>query len=66
MTTRMAHPQHGFTHAYDTGEIQRLRSFGWVPEDELISQNDELDELTSIEVLPPADRPKRGRPAKAK
>jgi hypothetical protein len=27
--TRMTHPQHGATHAYDSGEIARLKGFGW-------------------------------------
>ena len=29
MPTRMTHPQHGATHAYDTGEIKRLEALGW-------------------------------------
>lgn len=29
MTTRMVHPQHGATHAYDKGEIERLEKLGW-------------------------------------
>lgn len=29
MPTRMTHPQHGATHAYDKGEIERLEKLGW-------------------------------------
>jgi hypothetical protein len=29
MTTRMTHPQHGATHAYDKSEIERLEKLGW-------------------------------------
>lgn len=29
MTTRMVHPLHGATHAYDAGEIARLEGLGW-------------------------------------
>jgi hypothetical protein len=29
MPTRMTHPLHGATHAYDTGEITRLEGYGW-------------------------------------
>jgi hypothetical protein len=25
----MVHPLHGATHAYDTGEIERLKKLGW-------------------------------------
>jgi len=32
MTTRMIHPQHGATHAYDGGEIERLTRLGWTAE----------------------------------
>lgn len=32
MTTRMVHPLHGATHAYDNGEIERLKGFGWAVE----------------------------------
>lgn len=31
---RMKHPQHGFCHAYDLAEEKRLRSIGWIGEDE--------------------------------
>lgn len=26
---RMVHPQHGATHAYDSGEVAKLKGFGW-------------------------------------
>lgn len=29
MTTRMIHPQHGATHAYDHGQIEQLKKQGW-------------------------------------
>lgn len=32
MTTRMVHPLHGATHAYDNSEIERLKGFGWAVE----------------------------------
>lgn len=32
MTTRMTHPEHGATHAYDKGEIERLEKLGWLKE----------------------------------
>lgn len=32
MTTRMQHPQHGFTHAYNQSEISYLETRGWTPE----------------------------------
>ena len=34
MTTRMIHPQHGATHAYDNSEIARLKNLGWSVEAE--------------------------------
>jgi hypothetical protein len=29
MATRMQHPEHGWTHAYDEGEVARLEKLGW-------------------------------------
>lgn len=29
MLTRMAHPDHGFTHAHDHAEIKKLEEHGW-------------------------------------
>lgn len=29
MPTRMTHPQHGATYAYDVGEVRRLENLGW-------------------------------------
>lgn len=60
MTTRMAHPEHGFTHAYDASEIKRLESFGWKVE------APEAD-LPVIEDTDEPGRPakRRGRPPKA-
>lgn len=26
---RMMHPKHGFTHAYDHAEIEKLKGWGW-------------------------------------
>ncbi len=34
MTTRMKHPEHGWTHAYDQSEIDRLKAHGWEPEED--------------------------------
>ena len=31
---RMTHPQHGATHAYDTGEVNKLKGWGWSVEEE--------------------------------
>lgn len=52
MTTRMMHPEHGWTHAYDASEVESLKAQGWIVEPE----------------KKPEPEPKRkpGRPAKAK
>lgn len=61
--TRMTHPQHGATHAYDSGEIAKLKGFGWSVEGEAPAEP----------VATPGDAPetvvpitRRGRPPKAK
>jgi hypothetical protein len=47
MCTRMTHPNHGSTHAYGESEIQRLRGYGWVPDDELNPPQVVKEELTT-------------------
>lgn len=48
---RMVHEKHGATHAYDHAELERLKGYGWKPEDEgVVHQQQEA--------------PKRGRPRK--
>jgi hypothetical protein len=37
MIVRMVHPEHGATHVYDAGELERHRKYGWVPEGEVIA-----------------------------
>lgn len=79
MTTRMAHPEHGFTHAYSADEIEKLRKSGWRPETEVKAELDaaaaHLSAMTLSEpkapaepplVLPVVEAPRRGRPPKAK
>lgn len=34
MTTRMLHPQHGATHAYGAGDVERHKGMGWYIESE--------------------------------
>lgn len=72
---RMIHPQHGAMHAYDTGEVARLRGFGWTPEDEVKPEKVGDDHLSLVHeaiasTFPPiAETPfkrKPGRPPKAK
>lgn len=58
MITRMTHPEHGFTDAYDTAEVQRLQVHGWYVQ---------ADELPEVEDPEQPDQPakRRGRPPKA-
>jgi hypothetical protein len=30
----MVHPEHGAMHAYDTGEVERLKGYGWHAEEQ--------------------------------
>lgn len=57
MTTRMLHPEHGATHAYSEGEIQKLKASGWIVEGE-------QDEPAPV-VEPAVEKRKPGRPRKA-
>ena len=34
MTTRMYHPEHGWTHAYTAQEIEALKKQGWQVEEQ--------------------------------
>jgi hypothetical protein len=58
MATRMIHPKHGATHAYDVTEIQRLQADGW---------SVEVPEVKAPEPAPEPEPEKRkpGRPPKA-
>lgn len=53
---RMVHPLHGATHAYDQGEVERLKGYGWQPE--------EAPELVKLPVLEEPPKRKPGRPKK--
>lgn len=69
MTTRMIHPEHGATHAYDNSEIERLKGFGWaveVPPAPLLQEPEEGGEPEQSEV-PQKDQPAKrgGRKTKA-
>jgi hypothetical protein len=61
--TLMTHPQHGAMHAYDSGEIARLKGFGWSVADEVVpvaTPGDAPETVVSLDVK------RRGRPPKAK
>ena len=60
MTTRMHHPEHGWTHAYGDAEVAAHEANGWVVE--------KLTIPGERAVPLPTEQPKRkpGRPAKAK
>lgn len=70
MATRMVHPLHGATHAYDTGEVDRLKGLGWSVEGEKPAGDGHLDlivpALASSFQWPVVERRKPGRPPKAK
>jgi hypothetical protein len=57
MTTRMHHPEHGWTHAYTPEEIEAMQKHGW-----------EVEKLTIPGERAVPEQPKRkpGRPPKAK
>jgi hypothetical protein len=55
MCTRMTHPNHGSTHAYGESEVQRLRGYGWVPDDE-------LNQPKAAEAEPATEHPARKKP----
>lgn len=52
MIVRMVHPVHGATHAYDQGEVDRLKKLGW--------------DVEKPAIPTAADKRKPGRPPKAK
>jgi hypothetical protein len=61
----MIHPEHGATHAYDTGEIERLKGLGWaveVPAD----PKEQPPVVTLSQHMAAVAKRKPGRPAKAK
>ena len=63
---RMKHPNHGFMHAYDKEELERLKGWGWSPE-EPEAGSDALDRYAAVaqaEAIALAPK-KRGRPKKA-
>lgn len=70
MTTRMVHPLHGATHAYDNSEIERLKGFGWAVDGEKPAGDEHLDLIkTALKTaFPPVvfEKRKPGRPANAK
>jgi hypothetical protein len=57
--TRMIHPDHGATHAYDEGEIAKLKAVGWSVEGEAVAIPGDAPE-TVVPIV------RRGRPPKAK
>ena len=72
MTTRMIHPLHGATHAYDAGEIAKLQGWGWAVE---LPPPDEPDDPAIepaivpvvrkvVEVVDEPEKRKPGRPRK--
>lgn len=73
MLTRMIHPAHGAMHAYSVGEIEKLRTQGWAPEEEKESDTitmsgpetiaDPLPITQSVEAMANEKR-KPGRPRK--
>jgi hypothetical protein len=65
MTTRMMHPDNGWTHAYGQGEIESLKALGWVVESERVVK-EALAESMRLDP-PPVDPPaKRKYTRKAK
>lgn len=74
MTTRMVHPQHGATHAYDTGEIQRLEKLGWSVEKPAVMGSFSaharggypVPDVVQFYEAPPIERKKPGPKPKAK
>lgn len=67
MTTRMIHPQHGAMHAYDRGEIERLKSLGWSIEGEQTARvvGVDVDGDGKIDKVFAEPKKKPGRPKKA-
>lgn len=53
---RMVHQEHGATHAYDEGEIERLKKWGWTVEGEAPKAEEKKAE---------PEKRKPGRPKKA-
>lgn len=68
MTTRMMHPEHGWTHAYGEHEVEKLKALGWIVEGEREGDGDEHIALlkTPLEATFPILQRKPGRPAKVK
>lgn len=58
MTTRMVHPEHGATHAYDKGDLERLEKLGWSVE--TMAHQEQVQQAQVPVKRPP------GRPPKAK
>lgn len=56
MTTRMMHPEHGWTHAYGEADIEAHKKNGWVVESEV--KQEKVDP-------PEPEKRKPGRPKKA-
>lgn len=63
MPTRMAHPLHGFTHAYDNNEIAYLKARGWSVEVPVVEPAAPADTVTFSE---PPQKKKPGPKPKAK
>lgn len=74
MTTRMIHPEHGATHAYGAGEVERLESLGWAVEGEpciakfesVTSNAYPAPDVVQFYADPGQPKRKPGRPAKSK
>lgn len=70
MIVRMVHPEHGAMHVYDAGELERVRKFGWVPEDEAAQNMAAAQTLPAavaepeIVPLPVVDEPPRRKPGR--
>jgi hypothetical protein len=62
----MMHPQHGWTHAYDNGEIEKLKGLGWVVEGAEVPVINNHEEPVVLPVLDEPPKRKPGRPPKAK
>lgn len=74
--TYMKHTHHGATHAYDYGEVERLKKAGWVEAKEptgaeilaakradlIAARKAELAELEAVPVAPADKKPARKKP----
>ena len=52
MATRMQHPDHGFTYAYDDTEIARLGTYGWTVEGAASALKEALAESMRLDPPP--------------